>query len=90
MKRETSELKGSASYSLLPPPLLPLYGNPCSSTELLGSSINQGLYEIPAGAKGQRRKLAAVFFPSFYVSRGANRQVRHQPHFHFKTNYLTG
>lgn len=71
------------------PPSFP-YGNPCSSTELLGSSINQGLYEIPAGAKGQRRKLAAVFFLSFYVSHGANRQVRHQPHFHFKTNSPTG
>lgn len=95
-KRQKDEARyfwalGVSLFSSSPPspPSFP-YGNPCSSTELLGSSINQGLYEIPAGAKGQRRKLAAVFFLSFYVSRGANRQVRHQPHFHFKTNSPTG
>lgn len=95
-KRQKDEARyfwalGVSLFSSSPPspPSFP-YGNPCSSTELLGSSINQDLYEIPAGAKGQRRKLAAVFFLSFYVSRGANRQVRHQPHFHFKTNSPTG
>lgn len=46
------------------------YGNPSSSTELLGSSINQRLYEIPAGAKGQRRKLAAVFSSPFMLAAG--------------------
>ncbi len=46
------------------------YGNPCSSSELLGSSINQRLYEIPVGAKGQRRKLAAVFFSPFMLAVG--------------------
>lgn len=46
------------------------YGNPSSSSELLGSSINQRLYEIPAGAKGQRRKLAAVFSSPFMLAVG--------------------
>lgn len=46
------------------------YGNPSSSSELLGSSINQRLYEIPAGAKGQRRKLAAVFSSPFMLAAG--------------------
>lgn len=44
--------------------------NPSSSSELLGSSINQRLYEIPAGAKGQRRKLAAVFSSPFMLAAG--------------------
>lgn len=61
---------GSASFSS-PPPLPPFsYGNPSSSSELLGSSINQRLYEIPAGAKGQRRKLAAVFSSPFMLAAG--------------------
>lgn len=46
------------------------YGNPSSSSALLGSSINQRLYEIPAGAKGQRRKLAAVFSSPFMLATG--------------------
>ena len=51
------------------PPLSPFsYGNPSSSSELLGSSINQRLYEIPAGAKGQRRKLAAVLSSPFMLA----------------------
>lgn len=46
------------------------YGNPSSSSEPLDSSINQHLYEIPVGAKGQRRKLAAVFSFAFMLAAG--------------------
>lgn len=66
-KEEVREASEQGSASLLPPLL---YGNPSSSSELLGSSINQRLYEIPAGAKGQRRKLAAVFSPPFMLAAG--------------------
>lgn len=63
---------GSAAiFSPLPPPFPSFsYGNPSSSSGLLGSSINQRLYEIPAGAKGQRRKLAAVFSSPFMLATG--------------------
>lgn len=62
---------GSASFFLsLPSSPSFSYGNPSSSSELLGSSINQRLYEIPAGAKGQRRKLAAVFSSPFMLAAG--------------------
>lgn len=62
---------GSASFFLSLPSFPSFsYGNPSSSSELLGSSINQRLYEIPAGAKGQRRKLAAVFSSPFMLAAG--------------------
>lgn len=64
------ESSGSASFSSPPPLPTFSYGNPSSSSELLGSSINQRLYEIPAGAKGQRRKLAAVFSSPFMLAAG--------------------
>lgn len=53
-----------------PFPFVLLRYNPTSSSELLGSSINQCLYKIPAGAKGQRRKLAAVFSSPFMLAAG--------------------
>lgn len=67
---EIQRVLGVSLFSWLPSSPSFSYGNPSSSTELLGSPINQRLYEIPAGAKGQRRKLAAVFSSPFMLAAG--------------------
>lgn len=67
---EIQRVLGVSLFSWFPSSPSFSYGNPSSSTELLGSSINQRLYEIPAGAKGQRRKLAAVFSSPFMLAAG--------------------
>lgn len=43
-------------------------------------------YQWEPKVKGE---ISSCLFLSFHVSRRANRQVRHQPHFHFKTNSPT-
>lgn len=71
MNRDTGSIRGQLCFFFSFPSAPSLsYGNPSSSSELLGSSINQRLYEIPAGAKGQRRKLAAVFSSPFMLAAG--------------------